>query len=285
MSNDPPPQTPAAPGFLAQLKGLDDDRYCACLFAGPAVRTDLAALFLFNAELARIRDQVSEPILGQMRLQWWRDGLLTLGTGAQPPHALLDHLAALARRGIDLAPLHDLIDARAFDLQETPFPDMESYRAYIAATSHPLGDIAAAILGRQDAAPHRQAMEHYAQIGLLRAIPFRLRWRQLLLPPDALTASGIDPEAVLAGQDTPALAHLIKTLTEDTQGRILRLRQAIRTLPVAQRRDDAAILLMNDLAALYAGRLQSVRYDIFARKLAQPHPLRLPYMLLRAAMM
>ena len=45
------------------------------LFAPAALRADLFALYGFAAEIARIPDQVSEPTLGEIRLQWWRDAL------------------------------------------------------------------------------------------------------------------------------------------------------------------------------------------------------------------
>ena len=53
----------------------DPDRAIAALFAPPDTRDDLFALFAFNAELARIADQVTEPGLGAIRLQWWREGI------------------------------------------------------------------------------------------------------------------------------------------------------------------------------------------------------------------
>ncbi len=47
---------------LSTLRGLDRDRYFACLLMPEATRRDMSALFLFNAEIARIRDMVREPL-------------------------------------------------------------------------------------------------------------------------------------------------------------------------------------------------------------------------------
>lgn len=51
----------------------DRDRYLSVLYAPEDKRGALATLYAFNAEIARIRDLVHEPLPGEVRLQWWRD--------------------------------------------------------------------------------------------------------------------------------------------------------------------------------------------------------------------
>ena len=57
----------------AQVRAYDHDRYLTALFAAEAGRDALMTLYAFNLEIAKTRETVSEPILGQMRLQWWRE--------------------------------------------------------------------------------------------------------------------------------------------------------------------------------------------------------------------
>lgn len=59
--------------ILVDLRDTDRDRYLACLLAPADKQRSLAALYAFNAEIARIRDLVHEPIPGEIRMQWWRD--------------------------------------------------------------------------------------------------------------------------------------------------------------------------------------------------------------------
>ena len=70
-----------------QLRRLDHDRYLTTLFAPAAARPLLIALYAFNTEVARVGEIVSEPIIGQMRLQWWRDAIAEAASGraAQAP--------------------------------------------------------------------------------------------------------------------------------------------------------------------------------------------------------
>lgn len=277
MSNIPPSP------FQIELKSKDYERYILCLFAPATKRDDLAALFLLNAELASIREQVTEPLLGQMRLQWWRDGLNALGTKTQPPHIILNRLASWTQQGHDVTPLLSLIDARELDLQERPFTDTTVYENYVTATTRPLGLLAAAILEQNSAgAAFTAAIANYAQIGLLRAIPFWLRRHQLPLAPNLLATYGIDGEAWLAERPQPNISKLIGTIVTQRLACITNLQENGTALSRQERHIGAAILLHNELAGLYARQLRRANYDVLNPRLTAPHPLRLPFLLWRS---
>src|ERR1700726_180635 len=53
----------------------DRDRFQTALFAPAADREALFALYAFNFEIARVRESVTQPMLGQIRLQWWRENI------------------------------------------------------------------------------------------------------------------------------------------------------------------------------------------------------------------
>src|SRR3954452_15251843 len=55
------------------LRRHDRDRFLMTLFAPPERRAALVALYAFNFEIAKTREVVREPLLGQIRLQWWRE--------------------------------------------------------------------------------------------------------------------------------------------------------------------------------------------------------------------
>ena len=59
-----------APAYCQnQVRQHDRDRYLTALFAPPARRPGLFALYAFNLEVAKVREAVSEPMLGHIRLQ------------------------------------------------------------------------------------------------------------------------------------------------------------------------------------------------------------------------
>nr|MDQ2705339.1 squalene/phytoene synthase family protein [Pseudomonadota bacterium] len=56
--------------LLDLVRAADRDRYIAALYAPEDRRADLLALYAFNAEIAGIRDRISQALPGEIRLQW-----------------------------------------------------------------------------------------------------------------------------------------------------------------------------------------------------------------------
>ncbi|PCI39119.1 MAG: hypothetical protein COB46_09620 [Rhodospirillaceae bacterium] len=100
------------------LARSDRARYLCALTAPRAKRDGMLALLAFDQEIARIPTLVSEPMLGQIRLQWWIDVLPGV-TGGRPP----GHPVAQALADLDLSTeeLRGLVEARNFDLKQEPF--------------------------------------------------------------------------------------------------------------------------------------------------------------------
>src|SRR5271156_4393338 len=99
----------------ALLRDGDRDRWLASLFIPADKRAYVRALYAFSLEIAGIAARVSEPMLGEIRLQWWREALV----GERAAEAAAHPVAAAVRATIgkfDLpqAPFMALIDARLF---------------------------------------------------------------------------------------------------------------------------------------------------------------------------
>lgn len=97
--------------FDDRLKLTDEDRWLASRYAERAGRELLVAVYLLNQELQRTL-QTKEPMLGKIRLQWWRETLEQVG-GAGPVrrHDLAEELARVtAGRGNLMAPMNALVD-------------------------------------------------------------------------------------------------------------------------------------------------------------------------------
>src|SRR5579872_1367157 len=102
--------------LAASVRVADPDRYFSALFAPARKRPLLLALYAFNAEVARIAETVREPMLGAIRLEWWRETAEGAAKGTPRNHDVARGLAALfAASSITLEELEALIAARAFD--------------------------------------------------------------------------------------------------------------------------------------------------------------------------
>jgi phytoene synthase len=78
-----PARLASAAAFDLRLKGADEPRWVALRYAPDADRERLCALYCLGLECQRAL-AASEPMLGRIRIQWWRETLETLAAGGSP---------------------------------------------------------------------------------------------------------------------------------------------------------------------------------------------------------
>lgn len=180
---------------LAQsVRDADPDRYFSALFAPAPVRPLLFALYAFNAEVARVAETVREPMLGAIRLEWWRETAEGASKGAPRNHDVARALVALFAQGrIALSDLEGLIAARAFDSSADRFADFAALENYLDRTSGAVMRMAAQVLGGKPELV-RDAARAYGLTGLIRSLPFHSARHKLYLPLDLLSALHVTPE-------------------------------------------------------------------------------------------
>ena len=151
----------------------DPDRFAAALAAPVAARRVLLPLYAFNVEISRAPWVTREPMIAEMRLQWWRDALEEIGEGRPArAHEVVAALAPLLDRAA-AEMLGRAVAARRWDIHSEPFTDEADFAAYLDATSGGLMWTAARALG---AAPETEPVVRDFAWGaglaaFLRAIP------------------------------------------------------------------------------------------------------------------
>lgn len=131
-----------------QLSRVDPDRWLTSRFvADPAARADLAALYLYDHELARARRAASSPLLAEIRLTWWREALDEMFAGApvrrHPTAIALGK--AVRRRGLERAPLETMIEGEVAALERERLDEAAAV-AWADAVQGSAARLAAAIL-------------------------------------------------------------------------------------------------------------------------------------------
>jgi phytoene synthase len=222
--------------LLASLRESDIDRYLALLLMPDGVRDDLLALFLFNAEIASVRDRVREPLPGEMRLQWWRDmvaGERKEEAQAHPVAAWL--LEVIERRKLPVEPLLAMCDARIFDLYDDPMPDRTSYEGYAGETASSLLQMSAFLLDPAAASQTSTASGHagvaQAVAGHLMLLPISQARGQVFIPEDLLSATGLDSNSFLAGGNRERAANAIRAFAGFGRDHLARARAAFADVP------------------------------------------------------
>jgi phytoene synthase len=124
------------------VRRADPDRWLSTRFIeGERARADVVALYALNHELARVATSVREPLMGEIRLTWWREAFEEVAAGKPPrKHPVVE---AVSAGGFALTALEDLAQSRMADLHTEPFADDEAVWGYLDATAGALMLLAA----------------------------------------------------------------------------------------------------------------------------------------------
>jgi phytoene synthase len=211
--------------FCADLVRTHDfARYVSTLFLPVIQRRALLSVYAFNVEISRVREQVSQPLPGEIRLQWWTDMLEGAGHGeveGNPVAAEL--LQAIREFRLPVEPLSRLIEEHQFDLYNDPMPSMAALEGYVTDTSSALFS-----LGARIAAQPSEAIDHLARhAGLaqgmaqvIASLPLDASRRQLFVPLQLLQQHGCGMEQVFSGKQTSAARAAIDQLIGEARGHL-----------------------------------------------------------------
>lgn len=134
----------------ALLEKGDPDRFAATMAAPAALRPVLFALYAFNLEIARAPWMSAEPLIAEMRLQWWHDVLEEIaGGGPVRRHEVATPLSqVLDPDGARL--LMGCVNARRREAQRIPMASADDLADYVADTGGTLMWVAARALGGRE---------------------------------------------------------------------------------------------------------------------------------------
>jgi phytoene synthase len=216
---------------LATLRDTDRDRYLACLLSPADKRAALAALYAFNAEIARIRDSVREALPGEVRMQWWRDLLDGNAHGDSQSHPVASALlTTIEQYRLPRPVLSNMIEARIFDLYDDLFEDRNALEGYAGETASALIQLASLVLSPEDASASAEAAGHagvaQAMAGILLLMPLHRRRGQVYIPADMLAAAGLDRETFLEGDDKQRIGIAIEIFATHALDHIEKARRA-----------------------------------------------------------
>ncbi len=174
-------------------------------------RAALLVVYAFNLEIARVPWITTEPVMAEMRLQWWADTIDAMAAGHAPlAHDVAAPLAQLVRKSaLPVTPMLDLIAARQRDIDPAPMAN-DALEHYIGATAGNVMWLAASTLG----APARAEAP-------VRDFAFASGVAALFLAAPALAAAG-----------RPRFAEdAVAKLAECALARVARARAARRNIP------------------------------------------------------
>jgi len=172
---------------LEMVQKDDRERYLVSLFAANKWQRSLWALLAFNQEVARIRENVSEGALGEIRLQWWSEVLEEIQQGQVRQQPVIAELAKLEHKVLIWPLLNEMLAARKQEMFQggtAGFGALADYANGVGGALHEaflhvmLGaDVSG---GAKKAA--RASGRAWAMMGLIRALPFHWQAGRNILP-------------------------------------------------------------------------------------------------------
>lgn len=226
------------------VRETDRDRWLAGLFAPADKRHHLNALNAFAIEVGRVRDVVSEPMPGEIRLQWWTDVIAGEAHGHVGGHpvamALVDTIGQFKLPAISFG---NVIEARRFDLYNDPMPTLNDLEGYAGETVSALIQACAMVLCEGDDPRSADAAGHagvaHGMVGLMRALPVHARRGQVFLPNDLLARHGTTAEAVRHAEPTEGIRSALAEMREHGRHH---LNRALAAIPAADPRARPAFV-------------------------------------------
>ncbi len=236
-----------------QVYDHDYDRFLTVLFAPALKREALFALYAFNYEIAKTRDVVTDHMIGQIRLQWWRDAIDKLYDGKVLEHEVLQGLDPVIKT-LNRADFYTLIDAREQDLEEEAPQTLDDLIIYADQTTTPLNRLACQIIGEEVEEKVLQAVSiAYALAGILRSVPYHVGQGRFLLPLDLLQKYEVSPTKL----NSENAAKKLKPIVQEVYNKILNYIDSFSS------QKSNSVLLSGVLAKHYARAIKRHDFNIF----------------------
>ena len=175
---------------------FDRDRMMCVSLAPVEKRELLLALLAFNHKISIIPELVSETLLGEIRLQWWRDCITSLYQGEKPNHPIALGLStAIESCELSKSLFDQYLAERSFDLLKTRPATLNDLESYADGTAGALHELMAEVLLFKPNIKIRHAARNsgtaWALTGLLSSIPFHESQGRSYIPFDLNSDSGV----------------------------------------------------------------------------------------------
>jgi len=238
------------------LRKGDRDRFLTTLVLTGSQRDAVTALYAFNADVAAVRERVTDPAPGEIRLQWWSDALEGKAHGVVRQNPVADALLdTMERYNLPAGTLLRLIGARRFDLYDDPMPDLETFEGYAGETASALYQLAAMVLNDGEQVETGDAAGHlgvaHVMIGHLRAFGVVSSQGRIMLPWSIFEANGVREGEIFSRTESEGLHEALGQIEKLAAGHLQKAEAAIAALPGRLRPAFAHVALLKAQLELY----------------------------------
>ena len=261
--------------IASETRQHDRDRFLCSLFAPEEKREALYTVLAFNIEIAKTRGMVRERLLGEIRLQWWRDNIELIynnSSGINSDHLVARELErAIKKFKLSRGLFDQLIDARSRDLVDVPFNDEIDLRRYAYETSSTLCKAmmeilcpASDTLSRNEIHAAESVGMAWALTGIIRASTSLAQQKRIYIPKTLFEEFGIRNDEFYAQNATDDILRAISYIVDLAR---IEIAYARNMLQGKIKRRYVAVLLQASLAELYLNQIESLSFNPFSSRI------------------
>lgn len=239
---------------------FDHDRYLTVLYAPAEKRAALYALYAFNYEISRIREGVSEPMLGEIRLQWWREAIDDVYQGTVRSHDILPSLAAaITAHDLPRESFMEMIEGRSQDLYDDSPKTLSELEDYLSQTAGNLSCLAVQILGgkAKDELARRLGIA-WGYVGLIRSVAYHLSLKKSFIPLDLMTEYDVKGK-YLSPDEPEAMTAILPAFSQKAEEHLNYIRAHKKLIPPGAR----SAFLLSALSRSYLKTIKKADYNAF----------------------
>ncbi|CAG8503025.1 21619_t:CDS:2 [Cetraspora pellucida] len=244
----------------------DPENYLVSMFYPKHLRKIYYAIRAFNLELIMVRDSVSSPQIGKIRMQFWRDTIDNVFKG-KPPQQPIAQVLFNALETCRLSPLFfkRVIDEREAILDDLPYFATKDLESYGENTASCLLYLHLESLNVKDMQADHVASHIGKAIGIvtiLRAFPYLASKRRMLLSTEILAKHNISQEEIFRSGSVKGLDDAVFEVATLAHDHLLTARSFLPDIP-----GQALPALLSAVPCdLYLKRLEKYNFNVFEPK-------------------
>ncbi|KIO27028.1 hypothetical protein M407DRAFT_195197 [Tulasnella calospora MUT 4182] len=266
----------------------DYDSFLTSYFYPRRTHDAYFALRAFNVELALVREAVSQPMIGKMRMQFWRDAVKSIQQDKPPHHPIAVALHRASKEfKLPAYHLNRIIDARDQDLVAPTHPTVDSVATYAESTSSTMLYLVLSMLNLSSSDTLAHAASHIGVASsfatLLRALPFHASQRRMVIPVDLTSKNGVREEEVYrSGGHAEGISDAVFDFATVANDHLLTARQLFKESGEKVPAEAMPVFLSAVPVASFLEQLEKVNFDAFDPSL-QKRDWKLPFRIWRAS--
>lgn len=260
---------------LDLVRRRDHEHFLTNLLLPKEIRSAAFVLRALNAEVSSVRDQVSDPNLGRMRLLFWKDTIRAIyaeDKGAVPKHPVAIELESVVHKhqlSRDL--LERLITSRENRLTDKPFLNIQEVEKYSEDSVSSLNYLILETYFKKEENQNiikghaRHVANHLGKaegiVTMIRAVPHNASRRLVVLPSDLMGTHKISSESVIRGSaaDDEKFRHIVEVLAAKAEEHLENARFRQKFLS----REEKLMMLPSVIVDSYLSRLEKAKCNVF----------------------